>query len=315
MHPQLDNRLRSKLRLRHFELLDALGDTLNIRKAAPRLHLSQSSATKLLQEIEALYKTLLFERLPRGLRLTSAGEAVVSAARMLLHHVGDSVAEAHSIAAGSSGRVRVGVLSVAIPSLLADVLQRVRAEMPDLVISVTEGANETLHSALARNELDLVVGRLTGGAHVAPLAAEALYEESVSLVVRKNHPLLRVRKLTLKNVAGVNWLLPPELSPLRQQLDLLMLEQGLPRLQAKLETTSLLLAEVVLNQSGMVGAMPASVARHYKSKGNLEILKLRLPLNMPPVGVIFNTKVLRSPVVNTFIDLLKQTAAQRAASD
>ena len=64
MHPQLDNRLRSKLRLRHFELLDALGDTLNIRKAAPRLHLSQSTATKLLQEIEALYKTLLFERLP-----------------------------------------------------------------------------------------------------------------------------------------------------------------------------------------------------------------------------------------------------------
>ena len=110
-------------------------------------------------------------------------------------------------------------------------------------------------------------------------------------------------------------MLPPELSPLRQLLDLLMLEQGLPRLQAKLETTSLLLAEVVLNQSGMVGAMPASVARHYKSKGNLEILKLRLPLNMPPVGVIFNAKVLRSPVVNTFIDLLKQTAAQRAASD
>lgn len=315
MHPQLDNRIRARLRLRHFELLDALGDTLNIHKAAPRLNLSQSSATKLLQEIEALYKTPLFERLPRGLRLTSAGEAVVGSARMLLHHVGESIAEAHLIAGGSSGRVRVGVLSVAIPTLLEAVLQRVRAEMPDLVISVTEGTNETLHSALGRNELDLVVGRLTGGAHVAPLAAEALYEESVRLVVGKNHPLLRKRSLGLRDFAGVSWLLPPEHSPLRQQLDLLMMAEGLPRLQAKLETTSLLLAEVVLNHSEMVAAMPASVARHYKSKGNLEVLKLRLAVSMPQVGIIFNARVLRSPVVSTFVNLLRQTAAERATSE
>jgi DNA-binding transcriptional LysR family regulator len=52
MYPQLDNRIRSKLRVRHFELLDVLGETLNIHKAAPRLSLSQPATSKLLHETE-----------------------------------------------------------------------------------------------------------------------------------------------------------------------------------------------------------------------------------------------------------------------
>ena len=49
MHPHLDNRIRSRLRLRHLELLDALGDTLNIHQTAPRLNLSQPATSDLLR--------------------------------------------------------------------------------------------------------------------------------------------------------------------------------------------------------------------------------------------------------------------------
>ena len=45
MHPFLDNRIRARLRVRHLELLDALGETLNIHTAAPRMTLSQPATS------------------------------------------------------------------------------------------------------------------------------------------------------------------------------------------------------------------------------------------------------------------------------
>ena len=315
MHPHLDNRLRAKLRLRHIELLDALGDTLNMHRAAPRINLSQPSTSKLLQEIEVIYGTRLFDRLPRGLRATTAGEAAIRWSRLLLNQMGESVAEVHMVAAGASGRVRVGALPVAVPTLVTAVLQRVRAELPDLVVTVTEGSNEMLLPALARNELDLVLGRLSADTKAAIYASERLYDEQVRLVVRKKHPLLRKRKLSAKDLADVQWVLPPELAPMRQELERVLAEHGLRRPTPRVETTSQTLVEIILNQTDMVAAMPFSVAQLYQSRGQLVILNVFLPITMPAVGLLLHAQALRSPAVEAVVGLVRQVgAAQRSES-
>ena len=315
MHPHLDNRLRAKLRLRHIELLDALGDTLNIHRAAPRINLSQPSTSKLLQEIEEIYGTRLFDRLPRGLRATTAGEAAIRWSRLLLNQMGESVAEVHLVAAGASGRVRVGALPVAVPTLVTAVLQRIRAELPDLVVTVTEGSNEMLLPALARNELDLVLGRLSADTKAAIYASERLYDEQVRLVVRKKHPLLLKRKLSAKDLADVQWVLPPELAPMRQELERVLAEHGLRRPTPRVETTSQTLVEIILNQTDMVAAMPFSVAQLYQSRGQLVILNVFLPITMPAVGLLLHAQALRSPAVEAVVGLVRQVgAAQRSES-
>lgn len=314
MHPHLDNRLRAKLRLRHIELLDALGDTLNIHRAAPRINLSQPSTSKLLQEIEEIYGTRLFDRLPRGLRATTAGEAAIRWSRLLLNQMGESVAEVHLVAAGASGRVRVGALPVAVPTLVTAVLQRIRAELPDLVVTVTEGSNEMLLPALARNELDLVLGRLSTDTKAGIYASERLYDEQVRLVVRKKHPLLRKRTLSAKDLAEVQWVLPPELAPMRQELERVLAEHGLRRPTPRVETTSQTLVEIILNQTDMVAAMPFSVAQLYQSRGQLVILDVFLPITMPAVGLLLHAQALRSPAVEAVVGLVRQVGAtQRGA--
>lgn len=316
MHPHLDNRLRAKLRFRHIELMDALGDTLNIHRAAPRLNLSQPSTSKLLQEVEEIYGTRLFDRLPRGLRATTAGEVVVRWARLLMHQMGESVAEAHLVASGATGRVRLGALPVAIPTLVNVVLQRVRAELPNLVVTVTEGTNEMLLPALARNELDLVLGRMSAETNAAVYIAERLYDEPMQLVVRRKHPLLRKRKLSTKDLADVQWVLPPELAPMRMQLERVLAEAGLRQPTPRVETTSQMLVEIVLNQTDMVAAMPFSVAQLYQLRGQLAILELALPITMPPVGLLLHAQALHSPSVEAVIRLVRHVGEmQRGASN
>lgn len=311
MHPHLDHRVRAKLRMRHLELLDALGDTLNIHHAAPRIHLSQPATSKLLQETELIYGASLFERQPRGLRPTAAGETAIRWARLLMHQMGESLAEVHLVAAGASGRVRIGAQPVAVPTLVNQVLERVRNDWPDLVVTVTEGSNEMLLPALARSELDLVVGRLSDDTRKPLYVAEPLYDEPVRLVVRPKHPLLRKRKLTSQDLRSMQWVLPPELAPMRLELERLLTEQGVSRPSPRTETTSQMLVEILVNQTDMVAAMPASVAQLYQARGQIAMLNLSLPINMPPVGLLRLADAVLPPAVTSFFALVRTVGAQQ----
>jgi DNA-binding transcriptional LysR family regulator len=309
MHPQLDNRIRTRLRLRHLELLDALGDTLNIHHAAPRLNLSQPATSKLLQEVEELYRTSLFERHARGLRPTAAGETAIRWARLLLHEAGESLAETHLVASGASGRVRVGALAVAIPTLFHGVLAEASASMPKLVVSLLEAPLETLLPALQRKELDVVLARLTADTQHASFTSEPLYSERVALVVRPSHRLLKKRQVQPADLAELDWILPLEFAPMRQELERSFVARGLPRPRARIETSSLLLIETALGQTDMIAAMPQSVAQQYGARGQLQALCVDIDIDMPPVGIVTRAGDVRAPLVECFLDLVRGAAS------
>ncbi|MBN9428206.1 MAG: LysR family transcriptional regulator [Burkholderiales bacterium] len=308
MHPQLDNRIRSRLRLRHLELLDALGDTLNIHQAAPRLNLSQPATSKLLRELEDLYRVQLFERQARGVRPTAAGETAIHWARLLLHEAGESLAETHLVASGASGRVRIGTLSVAIPMLFHGVIARTHTSMPGLVVSVVEGSVESLLAALQRKELDLVLARLTQETAGREFTSEALYAEPVSLVVRPSHPLSRKRRVTVADLARYEWILPPERAPMRQELERIFVEHGIARPSVRIETNSSLLIDTALAQTDMVAAMPRSIAQMYQARGHTKALRLDIAISMPPVGIVTRADDSRAPLVTAFIELVRKAA-------
>lgn len=308
MHPLLDNRIRARLRIRHLELLDALGETQNIHKAAPRLNLSQPATSKLLQELEVLYRTPLFERQPRGLRPTAAGETAIRRARLILHEIGDALGETHLVASGVSGRIRLGALPAALPALYELVLAEVHRLMPQLVISVTEGSPESLLASLKRKELDVILARLSPEANHPPFTSEPLYTESVSLVVRSTHPLSKRRRVKISELSSQGWILPPESAPVRQEIDRIFMQAGLVRPSAWIESTSLLLTETAIAQSDLVAALPHSVAKLYQSHGQLKILNADFVLHMPPIGVITRAADLLAPHVEQFLGVIRKTA-------
>jgi DNA-binding transcriptional LysR family regulator len=195
------------MRVRHLELLDALGETLNLHKAAPRLNLSQPATSKLLKELEELYRTPLFERQPRGLRPTAAGETAIRWARQLLQEIGDALVETHLVASGASGRIRLGVVPAALPRLFGQVLDKANKLFPLLVVNVTEGSPQSLLASLERKELDAILVRASYETDQAPFITESLYTESISLVVRSKHPLAKKRRLKISELTNQDWIL------------------------------------------------------------------------------------------------------------
>ena len=64
--------VRTRLKTRQLLLLVALDEEGNIHRAADALSMSQPAASKLLRELEEMLDAPLFERMPRGMRLTAA---------------------------------------------------------------------------------------------------------------------------------------------------------------------------------------------------------------------------------------------------
>ena len=67
--------------LRFLRYIDEIARVGSIRQAAERLHVAPSAVNRRLQDLEAELGTPIFERLPRGMRLTAAGELFIDYVR------------------------------------------------------------------------------------------------------------------------------------------------------------------------------------------------------------------------------------------
>jgi len=95
------------MELRHLRYFAAVAELAHMGRAAERLRVAQSALSRQLQDLEREVGAVLFERHPRGVRLTAAGEAFLVHARAALASAEAGAASARAAAAGQAGRLRV----------------------------------------------------------------------------------------------------------------------------------------------------------------------------------------------------------------
>ena len=81
------------LHSRKLQYIDEIARCGSIRKAAQRLNVASSAVNRQILALEEEFGAPLFERLPRGLRLTAAGEMCVEHIREVLKREGTVAAE------------------------------------------------------------------------------------------------------------------------------------------------------------------------------------------------------------------------------
>jgi DNA-binding transcriptional LysR family regulator len=95
-----------------------------------------------------------------------------------------------------------------------------------LRVSVAGGNQRRADGAAERGQARFHRGRLFAQHDKTRLRFEALAEEPAVALVRPGHPLLQVSGLTLRDLNGWGWIVPPEGSVLRHRFDLMFLEEG-----------------------------------------------------------------------------------------
>jgi DNA-binding transcriptional LysR family regulator len=93
------------MELRHLRYFVAVAEHASVRGASEQLHVTQPAISRQIQDLEETLGVALFERTPRGLKLTLAGDAYLREARGILQQVEQAARVAQRIAAGVSGHV------------------------------------------------------------------------------------------------------------------------------------------------------------------------------------------------------------------
>lgn len=161
----------------------AVADVGSISGATTSLGRTQSSISVQIGKLEAITGCRLFERRPRGVRLTAAGEALLLRARRVLSALAD--AESALAADALAGTVRIGVPEEYGTSLLPEVLARFAATHPEVEVTVSCEPTPELERALGADELDLAVSVIASGRHVGELLT---YDPTVWVTSGRHEP-------------------------------------------------------------------------------------------------------------------------------
>lgn len=178
-HTRIVERALTRLKLRQLRLLVAVGQHGSIQNAAHDLNISQPAATKMIQDLEVDFEVKLFDRTNRGVVPTVFGESLIRHGKLIFAQVSNAAQELDDLNEGNSGRVVVGTLLAASPSLLPMAIELLLEDRPKVAIKIVEGTNEVLMPGLLSGEIDMVVGRLPSHRHRENITQEKFFDERV----------------------------------------------------------------------------------------------------------------------------------------
>ncbi|MGI5454478.1 LysR family transcriptional regulator [Streptomyces sp. CA-249302] len=175
--------------------------------AARGLGWTQSAVSRQIASLEqALGGGPLFDRLPRGVRLTEAGRVLVPYAETVtdaLHGAGRELAALREVA---GGRLRFGAFPTADAALVPHALAAFRARHPRVRLSREEGLTPRLLDRLTAGHLDLAVVSTTPGAPLESYDLHHLLDESLYVAVPAGHPLTGSGPVRLGRLADADWI-------------------------------------------------------------------------------------------------------------
>ncbi len=306
--PDIDRVLRSNLKLRHLQLIVALDQFRHLGRAAEFLSLTQPAVSKSLVEIERMFGLDLFVRSTRGTEPTAYGATAVRFARSVLADYDRTRDEIAAVARGAAGRVRIGAMVVATPELLARAVERLKARSVLTNVAVEEGDLTRLLPRLRVGELDLFVGRLEPGYASPDLETEALYDEPMAIVARPDHALASARKPGWDQLALQPWVVPPSWASSRIKLEQMFYKHRLDPPVDVIESASFLVTLTFLRERAALAFVARSVARFLAREGLASTLRVTVPIELPPVGIITLRNRMRTPACEQLMGCLREAA-------
>jgi DNA-binding transcriptional LysR family regulator len=184
--------------LRQLRYVVTVAEERHFGRAAERLHIGQPAVSQQIRRLERELGVALFDRSPRHVRLTEAGQRFLPAAREVL--AAEERARAAVTAAPGSRVVRLGT-STGLGANLERVLDAVRQGAPELTVELVAGATQARLERVAAGELDAAFVR--GPVEHPQLRAVPVWRDELLAALPARHPLAAGPDVALADLATV----------------------------------------------------------------------------------------------------------------
>lgn len=292
------------MELRHLRYFIALAGSLNFTRAAERVHVTQSTLSHQIRQLEDELGKPLFERSGKRVMLTEAGDQFLHYAQRALQEIDQGLGALRQNTLELTGHLRIGSTHTFNLSFIPDCIASFQQRYPGIRISVEELAADTIVQRLHDRQLD--IGIAYRPAEPLELQFEPLYNEEMVLVVGPAHPLARRKRVRMVELHGQAMVLLPRSFTTRLMLDECFQACGAePHVLVEMNTLAPMMdvvAKTALAAIVTVGAVPAGSA--------LRVVRLESPTPMRTPGMLWSPASRQSSATRAFSAQVRQLASR-----
>jgi DNA-binding transcriptional LysR family regulator len=209
------------LNLNRLRILVEVAGHGSFSAAADALSYTQSAVSQQIAALEAETGVTLLERLPRGVRLTPAGEVLLEYAEGIIARLHAAEAEMAAIAGLRGGQLRMASFPTAGATLMPLAIAIFRAQHPEVELTLAEGEPEEIAPRLSAGEFDIALLFEFEGTSESlgpDLSRVPLFEDPMFLALPADHALARRQTLRLENLRAEAWIQTSASSPCAQHV-------------------------------------------------------------------------------------------------
>jgi DNA-binding transcriptional LysR family regulator len=234
------------MELRQLRYFVTVAEELHFGRAARRLHVVQPAVSQQVARLEREFGLRLLDRTPRTVRLTDAGERLLSEARSVLAAADQAKAVAVQLATSQTRRLRIGT-SPGLAPVLERAIDALTTIAPDLRTELDGRLAREQVAAVRRGDLDFAVVR---AAVPGPgLQVIELWRDPLHVALPADHPAANQERVRLRQLADLPLRLPSaECDPLFCDLVLAACRQAgfEPRIGRPISTVTNTIVEIGL---------------------------------------------------------------------
>ncbi|WP_322807232.1 LysR family transcriptional regulator [Thermanaerothrix sp.] len=293
------------LSLHKLDVFMTVAEEGSISRAAERLYMTQAAVSQHIHDLEAGLGVVLFERHAHGVRLSPAGERLLTYARQILWLTAAAESELTQVSNLKEGEVRLGVTPGAAAHLLTEWLLAFHERFPHLKATVYTEITPALVNNVLRRRLDLalVEGEVEPEPH---LRIAELGDTYLVVVVGSNHPWAGRETISIYELARQPFLVRQRGSHTHEWVLGLFSRFGLtPHIVAEFNDPHAL-RQAIIHGLG-VSLLPACLVRDDEQQGRLSLLTLEeAPDLRRALKVLWRTDWPPGPVARAFLRLLAE---------
>jgi LysR family cyn operon transcriptional activator len=292
------------MELRHLRYFVALAERLNFTEAAAQTHVTQSTLSHQIRQLEDELEHPLFERTKRRVALTAAGELFLPKAVQALGEIDGGLALLNASAAEVTGRLRIGTT----PTFNLHVIPRTMAAFtlrhPNVEVRIEEDTSANISRRVASKEFDLAIAYHPG--RTARLSFEPLCNEEMVLLVGAGHALAGRKRVRMIELHRRPMILPPKPFATRRLLDEAFASAGaVPRICVESGSIAAMLATAAHSELATI------VSRHAAQPDpRLRQVPLESPTPIRTPGLVRLRAKQMTPAEATFASMVRQVTTQ-----
>ncbi len=269
--------------LTHLRYIDVVAREKSIRKASEKLNITSTALNRRILALEGEVGTPLFERLPSGVRLNTAGELFIQHIRSQMTDLSRVLSQISDLSGVRRGHVTVSSGPEILSSFLPEQIAVYRQDFQAVQFDVLRQTPEQSLAALMNFETDMAF--IFDSVLPSDLEIIASVSQPLHALIHKEHPLAEKEKLKLQDCLA--W---PVISPLSYGGLKTMLEVGKLRTAANLQTVIQtdepnFISDYIHNEDAIGFAIPISFETNIQHLTGL----ISLPIDerdVPP-GIVY----------------------------